>query len=306
MVTSQQWSTRTFGNEDRLPRVPLPALTDTCDRFLSWCAPLLTDEQLAATERAVKDFAAPGGPGAPLQAGLAAYDASPGVHSWLDTFWPARYLGRRDRIALIANFFFLFADSGLADGGRAQLERAATLTAAAVDYKLRLDQELIPPVTRRGVPQTMEQNKYLFSATRIPGPVQDTVRVPYSAERPGPSRARHVVVFYRGGLFRLEVLSPDGEPYSPGGLVTALTEIMRRGAGGTARGPPRPGPGPSGRPAVQPCWPAIRPTRWPWTRSRRHCSACAWRTSSPPGCRTPATSCCTATAPTAGSTRRCR
>jgi carnitine O-acetyltransferase len=234
MVTSQEWSTRTFGNEDRLPRVPLPALSDTCDRFLAWCAPLLTDEQLAATEKAVADFAAPGGPGEPLHAALAGYDATAGVHSWLDTFWPARYLGRRDRIALNANFFFLFADAVLADSlvaGGGQVERAATLTAAAVDYKLRLDQELIPPVTRRGVPQTMEQNKYLFSATRIPGPVQDTVRVPYSVEWPGPSRARHIVVFNRGNLFRLEVLDPGGAPYPASGLATALREIMRTGAG---------------------------------------------------------------------------
>ena len=215
MVTSQQWSTRTFGNEDQLPRVPLPALRETCDRFLSWCAPLLTGEQLAATEKAVEDFAAPGGPGEPLQAALAEYDATAGVHSWLDTFWPYRYLGRRDRIALNANFFFLFEDALFADQGQAQLERAAALTAAAVDYKLRLDQELIPPVARRGEPQTMEQNKHLFSATRIPGPVQDTVRVPYSVEWPGPSRARHIVVFHRGNLFRLEVLGTDGEPNSP-------------------------------------------------------------------------------------------
>src|ERR1700760_1663867 len=112
MVTSQQWSTRTFGNEDRLPRVPLPVLRDSCDRFLAWCAPLLTDEQLAATEKAVAHFAAPGGPGETLHAALADYDASAGVHSWLDAFWPYRYLGRRDRIPPHANIFFLFPAAG--------------------------------------------------------------------------------------------------------------------------------------------------------------------------------------------------
>src|ERR1700729_1771973 len=117
MATVQEWSVKTFGNEDQLPRVPLPALDDTCDRFIAWCAPLLTAGQLAETEKALRAFAAPDGPGGTLP---------------------------------------------------------AALPAAAVDYKLRLDAELVPPVLRRGQPLTMEQNKYLFSATRIPGLVQDT------------------------------------------------------------------------------------------------------------------------------------
>jgi carnitine O-acetyltransferase len=222
MATVQEWSTRTFGNEDQLPRVPLPSLDDTCDRFIAWCAPLLTAEELAATQKSVRAFAAPDGPGRTLHAALATYDATGGVHSWLDTFWPYRYLGRRDRIALNANFFFLFGDTG-----QGQVDRAATLSAAAADYKLRLDTESVPPVLRRGQPLTMEQNKYLFSATRIPGPLQDTVRVPYSVSWPGPSRARHIAVFFRGNTFRLDVLRPDGQPYAPIDLAAALREIMR-------------------------------------------------------------------------------
>jgi carnitine O-acetyltransferase len=33
--------TRTFANEDALPRVPLPSIAATCTRFVEWCAPLL-------------------------------------------------------------------------------------------------------------------------------------------------------------------------------------------------------------------------------------------------------------------------
>src|SRR5690242_10243043 len=180
-------STRTFGNEDLLPRVPLPTLADTCALFLEWCAPLLTPSELATTRSAVAAFQA--GPGPVLHAALEAYDQSPGVYSWLDTFWPYRYLGRRDRIALNANFFFLFAETG-----QSQLDRAAFLIASALEYKARLDREEIPPIVQRGQALTMEQNKFLFSETRIPGAVQDTVRVPYSQDWPGPSRERHIVV----------------------------------------------------------------------------------------------------------------
>ncbi|HEY1918575.1 MAG TPA: choline/carnitine O-acyltransferase [Streptosporangiaceae bacterium] len=229
----------TFSHEGQLPRVPLPTLEDSCERFLSWCSPLLNAGQLDATVAAVQAFTRPGGPGRTLHAALSEYNATEGVHSWLDIFWPYRYLGRRDRIALNANFFFLFGDgAGIAASPQPQLDRAAGLVAAAVDYKLRLDDELIPPAVQRGQPMSMEQQKFLFSATRIPGADQDTVRVPYTAQWPGPSRARHIVVFFRGNMFRLDVLDADGRPYSAARLAAGLRTIMAadRAAPGTSVG----------------------------------------------------------------------
>ncbi|MGY1873402.1 choline/carnitine O-acyltransferase [Nocardia gipuzkoensis] len=223
---------RTFAADDHLPRVPLPTLEDSCGRFLQWCEPLLTADELAATRAAVDDLLRPDGPGRTLHAALAEYDATPGVGSWLDLFWPSRYLGRRDRIALNANFFFLFRDdTPLAVSTPAtQVDRAAGIISAAVDYKLALDQEAVPAVTQRGQKLSMWQNKYLFSETRIPGVEQDTVRVPYSAEWPGPSQARHIVVFFRGSTFRMEVLGPDGAPYSPEDLADGLRAVLKAGA----------------------------------------------------------------------------
>ncbi|MCC5474273.1 choline/carnitine O-acyltransferase [Streptomyces barringtoniae] len=205
--------------------MPLPTLEATCERFLAWCTPLLTADERSATEAEVTAFLRPDGPGRVLHAALEEYDATEGVHSWLDTFWPYRYLGRRDRIALNANFFFLFQDSD-----QAQVERAAGLVAGALNYKRQLDQGLIPPVVQRGAPQSMVQNKFLFSTTRIPGAQQDTVRAPYTEQWPGPSDARHIVVFFRGGMFRLDVLGPDGVPHSLDDIEAGLRAVMKAGA----------------------------------------------------------------------------
>lgn len=215
----------TFALEDRLPRVPLPTLEVSCERLLDWCAPLLTPDELAATEAEVTAFLRPGGPGRALHAALEEYDATEGVHSWLDTFWPYRYLGRRDRIALNANFFFLFGDSDLP-----QVERTAGLIAGAVDYKRQIDRQLLPPVVLRGQPQSMVQNRFLFSTTRIPGAQQDTVRAPYTEQWPGPSQARHIVVFHHGAMFKLDVLGPDGTPHSLDDLEAGLRAVLKSGA----------------------------------------------------------------------------
>jgi carnitine O-acetyltransferase len=219
----------TFSHEDQLPRAPLPALEDTCARFLAWCGPLLTAEEQSATQRGVDSFLQPNSGARTLQAALEEYDATEGVHSWLDAFWPARYLGRRDRIALNANFFFL-----LRDADRAQVDRAAGLIAAAVDYKLALDEERVAPILQQGRPLSMEQTKSLFSATRIPGSRQDTVRAPYSDEWPGPSKERHVIVLIRGHLFRMDVIDAQGRPHTEAALHAGLAEVIAAGTSSSA------------------------------------------------------------------------
>ena len=233
MTASDEPTPGTFDLEAQLPRVPVPTIEDSCRRFLEWCAPLLTADELVATTAAVDAFRAPGSPAHALQEELERYDVRPDVGSWLDAFWASRYLGRRDRIALNANFFFLFQDMG-PGAGDGQVARAAGLIMAALGYKRQLDEERIAPVVQRGRAMTMEQNKFLFSTTRIPGEVQDTVRAPYSDEWPGPSPFRHVVVFYRGNAFRMDVLGSgvDGAPpapYSLDDLADGLEAVMKAG-----------------------------------------------------------------------------
>lgn len=198
--------TGTFAHEDDLPRVPVPDLATSRDQLLQWCAPLVDAEQYEATRAAVDAFVAGDGP--ILQAALEEYAAN--AHTWLDDFWATRYLGRRDRIALNANFFFLF-EAGEPD----RADRAAGLIIAALAYHRAVTDETLPPATRRDRPTTMAQNRFLFSATRIPGEVQDTARTPYSEDHPGPSTARHVVVFVHGRPVRLDVVGHGGVPHTP-------------------------------------------------------------------------------------------
>ena len=217
--------TGTFGNEDDLPRVPLPGLEDSCERFIDWCAPLLTAAELASTKRAVAEFLRPDSPAHTLQSALEQYAARDDVHSWLDEFWADRYLARRDRIALNANFFFLLEQSG-----RDQVDRAAELVAAALDYKGTLDAETAPPAEQRGSLLSMEQHKFLFSSTRIPGSQRDTARTPYSPPWPGPSQERHIAVLFRSNLFHVEVIEEGGRPYPRAAIAGALRRVMRDGA----------------------------------------------------------------------------
>lgn len=231
MDTNLDEGATTFGGEEDLPRVPLPTLEQSCQRFLEWCEPLLSGDERTATEEAAASFLLPDGPGRKLQRALEQYDTRGGSKSWLDAFWPDRYLGRRDRIALNANFFFLFEASE-----QGQVDRAAGLVAASLHYKRLIDEQRLAPVIQRGRPLSMEQNKYLFSATRIPGAERDSVRTPYSNDWPGPSLEHHIVVFVRGNMFRLDVVGPNGRPHTLDELASGLRAVMAAGATAAAPG----------------------------------------------------------------------
>lgn len=216
----------TFAYEEILPKVPLPELKDTKQRFLEWCGPLLSDNELSETKSALENFTKPNGLAEKLQASLKQFNENPNTKSWLDIFWPSRYLGRRDPIALNANFFFLFRHEPLD-----QIKRAAKITAAGLLYKLQLDKEKIPVAKLKDTPLSMDQVKYLFSATRIPGNKQDTLRSFYSEASPGHSTARHILVFHNSKIFTLDVVAENGTPHCLSDIEAGIAAILNTSAG---------------------------------------------------------------------------
>ena len=225
---------KTFAYNGQLPKVPLPALSETSQRFIEWCAPLLTDEELARTKSALAAFTSPGGLGEQTHSALSDFDKQPETHSWLDIFWPSRYLGRRDPIALNANFFFLFEPDHRALAGAAtettQARRAAEIIVAGLTYKLNLDKEQIPVAMNKDTPLSMDQMKYLFSATRIPGDPQDTLRSFYSDAQPGPSTARHIILFHKGEIYKLDVVADNAKAHNLATIEQAITTLLANAA----------------------------------------------------------------------------
>lgn len=211
----------TFCKEAGLPRVMLPDLYDSAVQFLDWCRPLLTDADYQETAASVEAFLLSDSPAHTLYAALKTFEQREDVHSWLDKFWQYRYLGRRDRIALNANFFFLFKETG-----EPFVKRATTLVDRAVAFKLALDTGQVPVALQRGTPLSMRQHQFLFSTTRIPGHPLDTVRAPYTSEWPGPSDAQHIVVFRRGQMFRMDVLNANGQPLPQRTIQSAIEAIL--------------------------------------------------------------------------------
>lgn len=80
------------------------------------------------------------------------------------------------------------------------------------------------------------QNRYLFSATRNPGLQIDESRNPYSAQWPGPSDARHIVVFRRGQAYEVTVRDEAGADLPAFVVAEALDAIRTQDQAGPGLG----------------------------------------------------------------------
>ena len=206
-----------------LPHLPLPSLTNSADCLTRWFTPFLTNEQRAKSRTALNAFIGQNGLGTQLHDRLqSAFDKDEN-QNWLSDYWTTRFLAKRDPIPLNDNYFCLFRH-----GDADRIKRAAALIAAALNYKLVLDQGHTPIATERHTPLCERQLKNLFSTTRIPGEPQDALRGagPIEGLDMGSSTPRHIVVFCRGNIYLLELISEDGHPHSLKDIEKGLEVIV--------------------------------------------------------------------------------
>lgn len=86
----------TFAGQSALPKLPIPTLKITCERYLKAVSVLLTPEQMSQTTAAVEAFLQ--GPGPRLQERLVTYAAD--RPSYIEDFWFDAYLTHENSVVL--------------------------------------------------------------------------------------------------------------------------------------------------------------------------------------------------------------
>jgi len=144
----------TFSNQSKLPRLPIPPLEATAEKYLKTLKPLLTDQEFHHSEKAVKEFIKPGGLGHELQKRLIEHDKHE-PYSWLERWWlRLAYHSWREPELINVNWWLLGMNKPyhpkelLKVGGDAtkkgtftkyQIQRAAGLINNYLNYKEALD-----------------------------------------------------------------------------------------------------------------------------------------------------------------------
>jgi carnitine O-acetyltransferase len=160
----------TYAQQEALPRLPIPDLTRTLERFQARLAALQTAAQRQETARVVQAFLHGDGPR--LHQALTEYEAegrATGVlGSYVEEFWNESYLAPDASVVLNLNPFFVLEGGPDPKIATDQLRRAASLCFASIQLASVLKREQLTPDVFRGAPLCMHQFKALFGSSRQP------------------------------------------------------------------------------------------------------------------------------------------
>lgn len=206
--SQQDLSKKTFGNQNTLPRLPVPDLFDTCNKLVEWVEPLVGENELKQAKQVVDEFQRPGGDGEKLQKELIKWSQKNDIENWLEPFWDEMYLRSRLPVAINKNFSIVCQEN---PPNLSRIERATSLIHSALNFKKLIDNEELVADQERGRPVCMMQFRRLFSSTRIPKKDVDQLRTPISKSNPTSNYEKHIVVFCKGQIFVLDVLTDAGD-----------------------------------------------------------------------------------------------
>ncbi|CAG8483693.1 6382_t:CDS:2 [Diversispora eburnea] len=189
------YTKKTYKFQDNLPKLPIPPLEDTINRYLAVVKPLQDHEQ---TIEVAKQFLENEGPELQEKLKSYAYDKS----SYIEEFWYDSYLNYSDPVVLNLNPFFLLEDDPTPARNN-QVERAASLITSSLKFVHALRTETLEPDFFRGSPLCMSQFQRMFGTARLP--TENGCRMNSNNE------SKHIIVLCRGQFYWFDVLTKDNE-----------------------------------------------------------------------------------------------
>ncbi|KAL8756203.1 MAG: hypothetical protein Q9184_004580 [Pyrenodesmia sp. 2 TL-2023] len=188
----------TYAAQDKLPKLPIPELEDTCRKYQAVLAPLQNRREQEDTAAAVQDFLK--NDGLELQARLKKYAS--GKTSYIEQFWYDSYLNFDNSVVLNLNPFFLLEDDPTPARNN-QVTRAASLVISSLSFVRAVRKEELPPDTLKGTQLCMYQYLRLFSTARIP--------TGNGCQIAQDSGSRHIVVLCKGQFYWFDVLDDNSD-----------------------------------------------------------------------------------------------
>ncbi|GAA57398.1 carnitine O-palmitoyltransferase 2 [Clonorchis sinensis] len=232
-----------------LPRLRVPALDKTLERYINSQKAVLDTEQLRHTEKIVAKFRVERGP--ELQRELEHYANTHRHTSYITSMWSDMYLRDRRPVVLTHNPLIVLKDSTLGSGYQKPAIRATNLLHHLVEFCRLLRTNLLEPEVfhlnpeksktprfnqiMRFVPRSvatyaayffnaypldMSQYPLMFNTTRLPEPEKDRLLTDPSA--------RHIVVIHHGQLYVFNVFDVHGNPVPPKQILSNINFILSR------------------------------------------------------------------------------
>nr|XP_034990942.1 carnitine O-palmitoyltransferase 1, brain isoform isoform X2 [Zootoca vivipara] len=180
-----------YSYQASLPRLPVPALKDTMQRYLESARPLTTDDEFQRMAGLARDFERTLGPRLQWYLRLKSWWASNYVSDWWE-----EYVYLRSRGPLMVNSNYYGMDFIYVTPTPIQAARAGNLVHAMLLYRRKLTREEIKPlIIQGGRPMCSAQYERMFNTTRVPGMEGDTIQ--------HLRDSKHIAVYHAGRFFRV-------------------------------------------------------------------------------------------------------
>ncbi|KAM4882389.1 carnitine O-palmitoyltransferase 1, muscle isoform [Thomomys bottae] len=180
-----------YSFQTSLPKLPVPSLQATVQRYLDSVRPLLDDEEYYRMETLAKEFQDKTAPRLQKYLIFKSWWATNYVSDWWE-----EYIYLRGRSPLMVNSNYYVMDLVLVKNTDVQAARLGNAIHAMITYRRKLDREEIKPVMALGiVPMCSYQMERMFNTTRIPGMETDVLQ--------HLSESRHVAVYHKGRFFKV-------------------------------------------------------------------------------------------------------
>ncbi|XP_046427567.1 carnitine O-palmitoyltransferase 2, mitochondrial [Neodiprion virginianus] len=230
-----------------LPRLPIPELKKTCERYLSAQKPILIEEQFKHTESCVQRFLVGDGP--KLQTGLKLTNFRKRHTSYITEYWFDMYLRDRKPLPINYNPFMVFTPER-DPRYENQLVKSTNLLISSIRFMKSLRDRVLEPHVYHMFPEKTDNEKYrkvmrlvpsslsfygsmllfkafpldmsqydnLFHSTRIPELEKDMIQI--------DNTTRHVVVMRKGHFYTFNVLDENDHIYPPKEIASSLKFIL--------------------------------------------------------------------------------
>lgn len=236
--------------QDSLPRLPIPKLDKTCERYLQSLQPIIYNrEQFDNTARIVKNFE--NGIGKDLHSKLVKSNRINKHTSYITKPWYEMYLKSRTPLVLNYTPFMAWKDDPQAEYNKRTV-RVTNFIISALRFRKSLSENVLKPeifhlnpkksdtpkyfntmkymprsiafypsaLLFKAFPLDMSQFSNLFSSTRIPRLGIDEIKK--------FNNSKHLAVMRKGEIFSFDVLDENNNYKSPDHIYTCIKNICDR------------------------------------------------------------------------------
>ncbi|XP_074647611.1 choline O-acetyltransferase-like [Tubulanus polymorphus] len=208
-----------------LPKLPVPDLNSTLDKYLQVLQPVLSEEEYERTKKIVDEFGREGGEGEILQEQLKKFAET--KDNWVVDWWlKDMYLDIHLPLPVNSNPGMVMPRM-LFNAEKDRLRYAAQLITGILDYKIVIDSRSIPidrcRSREKGQPLCMDQYYRIFYHYRRPGVHSDVILNYKDASR---MVAEHIVVACNNQFYTFNSVI-NNERITEEDLIAQLGKIVR-------------------------------------------------------------------------------